>query len=71
MGTRLHRAYSITTSVENDHNDFAVFDTVRIGSSPEKRIARFRGTEEACLAYGEKLAEYWMRALETSPPIEQ
>ncbi len=67
---RLHREYSITTTVENDETgDFAVFDTVRIGSSPEKRIARFTGTQDDCLAYGEKLAEYWMRAFETAPAL--
>lgn len=70
----LHRAYSITTSVENhegEHGGFAVFDAVRVGTSPEKRIARFEGTEQDCLAYGEKLAEYWLRALETTPSIDE
>jgi hypothetical protein len=68
---RLHRAYSITTSVEKDEDEhFAVFDTVRFGSSPEKRIARFKGTEEDCLAYGNKLAEYWRRALEKTPSLD-
>lgn len=67
----LHREYSIITSVEKDeHGDFAVFDTVRIGKSPERRIARLKGTEHDCLAYGEKLAEYWIRAFETTPSID-
>jgi hypothetical protein len=69
---RLHRAYSITTSVEKDEaGNFAVLDTVRIGSSPEQRIPRFEGSEDDCLAYGEKLAEYWRRALEQAPSITE
>jgi hypothetical protein len=73
MGSiRLHRAYSVTTSVENDQDGtFAVFDTVRIGSSPDKRIARFKGTEQDCLVYGEKLAAYWLRAVENTPSIDE
>jgi len=68
----LHRAYSITTSVEKDEGgDFAVFDTVRIGSSPEKRIARFQGSENDCLEYGQKPAEYWLRAVEKTPSIDR
>lgn len=67
---RLHRAYSITTSVEKDEQGgFAVYDTVRIGTK-ENRIARFNGTEEDCLAYGEKLAEHWIRTFEKTPSID-
>ena len=69
---RLYRAYSITTTVEKDEDEhFAVFDTVRFGSSPEQRIPRFKGTEDDCLVYGEKLSEYWRRALEKTPSIDE
>ena len=67
----LHRAYSVTTSVEKDGDgQFVVLDTVRIGSS-ERRIIRLEGTEPDCLAYGEKLAAYWQRAIEQAPSLEE